>query len=56
MLEMWEDGSEYCTAIVNGTASTFGIRSGAQDGNLLYLLYYLDILIILKLPFSFAWS
>ena len=52
MLEMWEDGSEYCTAIVNGTASTFGLELKME---LFYMLYVLWLKIIIKLPFSFHW-
>ena len=51
MLEMCEDESEYCTAIVNGTASTFGLQ---RKMGLFYIVvkdYYK-----ITLFFSMAWS
>ena len=42
----WES-SEYCTAIVNGTASVYCAR---------WESFILWLKIIIKLPFSLAWS
>ena len=52
MLKMWEDGSEYCTVIINGTASTLGLQQ--RKMGLIYIVvedYYK-----ITLFFSLAWS
>ena len=51
MLEMWEDGSLVNIAPQSSMAL---LRSTAQDRNHLYCGLWLKI--IIKLPFSLAWS